>query len=80
VAVTQEDGEQVRNFLKDHKLHVPVYLANKEPPEDIAQWLSDYFYFGQKRNDTFHEFRRTKLGPQKGKGLYSSHGGRRVAH
>ena len=36
MAVTQEDGKQVRSFLKDHKLDIPVYLADKEPPEDMA--------------------------------------------
>ncbi len=35
LAVTPEDEQQVRGFLKKIPLHVPVYLADGQPPDDL---------------------------------------------
>jgi thiol-disulfide isomerase/thioredoxin len=36
LAVSREDGRKVRKFLESSKLSLPVYLARKDPPEDLA--------------------------------------------
>jgi thiol-disulfide isomerase/thioredoxin len=35
LAVTWEDPQQVRKFLKDHPLEIPVYFANGDTPPDL---------------------------------------------